>query len=88
MEGRVNQFLRGAIVMACVVAATLFLRCWRDSRDRLFLAFMLAFLVLALHWAILALAGASTETEHYFYITRLVAFTIIAIAVVERNRRK
>lgn len=83
-----NQFLRGALVMGCIVVAVLFLRCWRDSRDRLFLAFMLAFLVLALHWTILALAGASTETQHYFYITRLVAFAIIVTAVVERNRRQ
>ena len=83
-----NQFLRGALVMGCVVAAVLFLRCWRDSRDKLFLAFMFAFMALALHWAILALAGAPTETEHYFYITRFVAFSVIAIAIVERNRRK
>jgi len=54
----VNQFLSGAIVAGHLVAALLFARFWRDTRDRLFAAFALAFGVLALQRLALALLGA------------------------------
>lgn len=82
------EFLRGGLAMSCVVVAMYFMRAWRLSRDRLFLIFCLAFLVFAAHWTLLATSHASTETQHYFYVTRLCVFVMIALAIVDKNRRK
>jgi hypothetical protein len=49
-------FLHGATSMGSIVAALYFLRFWRDTRDRLFVLFSVAFAVLALNRAALALS--------------------------------
>lgn len=81
-----NQFLRGTLAMACIVAAMFFFRYFRLTRDRLFLIFCLAFAVLALNWTALAVLAAP-ENRAYFYLLRLVAFGMIAAAVIDKNRR-
>lgn len=81
------EFLRGALAMACVVSALFFLRFWRLSRDRLFLIFALAFFVFSLNWLMLAVEAPVRETQHYYYIVRFVAFLMIALAIVDKNRR-
>ena len=81
-----KSFLPGAIVMASLVVALLFLRCWRKSRDRLFAIFALAFTVLSLHWIGLALAQPTDETRHYFYLFRLAAYLLILWAIIDKNR--
>lgn len=43
-----EQFIMGAIAMASTVAALFFLRFWRDTGDRLFAMFALAFLLLGI----------------------------------------
>jgi hypothetical protein len=82
-----NEFVRGALTMASAVVAALFFRAWRDTRDRLFLAFSIAFWVLAIHWTLLAIAQIDTELHHYFYLTRALAFLLIAVAIADKNRR-
>ncbi len=81
------EFLRGGLATSCIVVALYFLRAWRVSRDRFFVIFALAFLVFAVHWTVLALLKASTEMQHYFYITRLGVFSMIALAIADKNRR-
>ena len=46
----------GALAMASAVAGLFFLRFWRETRDRLFAMFALAFWVLGVNWLGLALA--------------------------------
>jgi hypothetical protein len=82
-----NEFLRGALTLAASMAGLFFLRFWRDTRDRLFLLFSLAFWFLALHWLGLAIADPGVETRHYLFILRLVAFGLIIVAIVDKNRR-
>ena len=81
------DFLHGATSMGCIVAALYFLRFWRTTRDRLFILFGIAFLVLALNRTALAFTHPSAESTPYFFLARLAAFLLIAFAVVDKNRR-
>jgi hypothetical protein len=82
-----EQFLMGAIAMASVVAALFFIRFWRDTGDRLFLIFAAAFLLLAATRIGLVLSQAPEEGQTHWYWVRLVAFVLILLAIVDKNRR-
>jgi hypothetical protein len=75
----------GALVMASAVAGLFFLRFWRETRDRLFAMFALAFWVLGVNWLGLALSE-QPETRTFFYVLRLLAFVLILVAIVDKNR--
>lgn len=82
-----NDFLSGALMMACLVAGLLFLRFWRKSRDRLFLMFGIAFWILAANrFALVATHG--DEIRFFLYCVRLLAFLLILAAIIDKNRRK
>ncbi|HEX2877556.1 MAG TPA: DUF5985 family protein [Polyangiaceae bacterium] len=80
-----NDFLRGALVMASLSIALFFLRFWRATSERLFALFSLAFCLLAANWALASLAGPTTPHAHVF---RFLAFVVIALAVLDKNRRR
>jgi hypothetical protein len=82
-----EEFLMGAIAMASVVAATFFLRFWRDTGDRLFLIFAAAFFLLAVTRIGLLLSHVRQEGHTHWYWVRLVAFLLILFAIVDKNRR-
>ena len=67
-------------------AAAFFLRFWRGTKDRFFLAFAAAFLILALNWARVAIWQPSRETRPFFYLLRLSAFGLIILAIWDKNR--
>jgi hypothetical protein len=71
---------------AALVAGLCFLRFWRDTRDRLFVFFAVAFWLLALCWMLLALLSPTEETRPYVYAIRLAAFGLIIAAIVDKNR--
>lgn len=79
-------FIHGATAMAAAVVALFFVRYWRRTRDRLFVLFAVAFVVLAANRAGVALLHVSAENEPYLYLLRLLAFTLIAFAIVDKNR--
>lgn len=79
--------LWGALAMASWVAGLFFWRFWRDGRERLFLFFWLAFWVLMLNWVGLIVYPEASETRHYVYALRLVAFVLIIVGIVDKNRR-
>ncbi len=81
-------FLHGAIAMACVVAGVLFLSYWRDSGDRLFVFFAVAFWIFGLTWVGLGMLAPGVEHRHWIYALRLVAFAVIALGIVDKNRRQ
>jgi hypothetical protein len=83
-----NSLMLGAIVMASLVAALFFLRFWRDTRDRFFLFFALAFLGEAVNRLLLALLTVSAEREPLLYLIRLAAFGLILAAILDKNRKK
>lgn len=79
----------GVLAMASLVAALFFLRFWRESRDRLFAYFSLAFAGLAANWVGLAIIDQPTDEaqQEYAYLVRLVAFVILIIGIIDKNRR-
>ena len=80
-----NLFLLGAIAMGSAVAALLFLRFWRQSRDRLFLYFSASFLLEAVNRTLFAWNGAHSEEATLYYLVRLLAYGLILWAIVEKN---
>jgi len=81
-----RQFLNGAITFGFIVVTIFFLRFWRRSAERLFGIFAAAFFVLAIERVILALVSPENEFRFYVYTVRLVAFLLIIIAIVDKNR--
>ncbi len=80
------DFLSGAISLGFAVCALFFLRFWRRTREELFLAFALAFLLLGVGQTVLALANIPTEERGSVYLLRLAAFLLILIAIFRKNR--
>jgi uncharacterized membrane protein HdeD (DUF308 family) len=83
-----NELILGAVAMASSLAALFFLRFWRQTRDRLFLLFSVAFAVDAITRLLLGLVDVSREGEPFFYLARLVTFGLIFIAIVDKNRSR
>jgi hypothetical protein len=79
-------FVSGTIMMGYVVAGLFFLRFWRQTRDRLFLIFALAFFVLGVHRVGLTLSSRPIEDRIDLYLVRLFAFTMILLAIIDKNR--
>ena len=71
---------------AAWTAGLFFLRFWRDTSDRLFLLFALAFWLLATSWLALALFNPTDEARPYVYAVRLLAFLLIIAATIDKNR--
>lgn len=82
-----NHFISGAIMMASGVAGLFFLRFWKRTRDRLFLMFALAFWILAVNRVPMVFMEQLDETRIYVYGVRLLAFTLILVAIVDKNRK-
>lgn len=75
-------FLSGCVVTAYAIIALYFFRFWRESRDVLFGCFAAAFVLLAVGRAL----TGSVHPAEIVYVIRLVAFVLILIAIVIKNR--
>ena len=80
------NFLAGATSLAFLVCALFFLRAWVRSRESLFPPFALAFALLGIVHAIVALGNIPTEERGYIYLVRLAAFLLILTAILRKNR--
>jgi hypothetical protein len=83
----VETFLYGTTAMNCAVIGLFFLRFWTRSRDRFFLWFACAFLILGVERAVLGLLPFATEWREYVYLLRLFAFCVILYGIADKNRR-
>ncbi len=81
-----NLFLLGALTAGFLVAGLFFLRFWRETKDRLFLAFAISFFVEAINRGALALSAKPNEGAPFFYLVRLLAYVLILVAVVNKSR--
>ena len=81
-----QEFLDGATALACCAIALFFLRFWRETRDRLFGILALAFLVFAINRAVLTALDDNEEARVLVYLVRLLAFALIAIAILDKSR--
>lgn len=82
-----TMFVWGALAMSCWVSGLIFLRSWMETRERLFAIFAIAFWALGLSWAGLGIENPPSETRHYFYVLRLIAFLLIIGAIIDKNRK-
>ena len=80
------HLVTGAIVMGYAVAGLFFARFWRQTHDRLFLIFAIAFWLLGVQRLALALTAEMVESQTGFYLLRLFAFLLILAAIIDKNR--
>lgn len=81
------DFLSGAITTGFVVAGFFFLRFWKRTRESLFLSFAMAFWLLGLAQALLALSSIPVEERSWLYLLRLAAISLILVSIWMKNRR-
>jgi uncharacterized membrane protein HdeD (DUF308 family) len=82
----INGFLLGVIATASVTAGIFFLRYWRDTRDQLFLAFAVAFLIEGCNRTAMLLLQQPNEGRPWVYLVRFFAFLLILAGIVNKNR--
>jgi hypothetical protein len=79
-------FLLGVIVTASIAAGAFFLKFWKRTGDRLFLAFGAAFLIEGLNRISFLFVDLPNEGKPAIYLVRLFAFGLIVAAIVRKNR--
>lgn len=85
MSLALDSFLLGVIAATSFTAGIFFLRFWRDTRDSLFFAFAIAFLVEGVNRVGLLFAPHSNEASPWVYVIRLLAFLLILAAILKKN---
>jgi hypothetical protein len=83
-----EEFIRGAIAMGFGIAGLFFLRFWKETHDRLFGFFALAFFILTINRVAITLFRMTSEVPYYLYIIRLLAFLFILYAILDKNVRR
>lgn len=79
-------FVSGVLAAGYAVAALFFLKFWRQTRDRLFGWFAASFALLMVQRVALAAAVDSNVDPLWYYVIRLLAYVLILVAIVEKNR--
>lgn len=88
MKPALILFLSGMLAAGYLVVAGFFLRFWRQTRDRLFASFAVAFVLLAIQRALVVEEFALIEDKTWAYGVRLLAFVVIVYAIVMKNRQR
>ncbi len=73
--------------MGFLVIALFFLRFWKTTRDRLFLFFSLAFVLLLMERIVRASFEIQSEWIPAVYLFRLTGYGLLIWAVIDKNRR-
>ena len=81
-------FLQAVSATGALVAGLFFFRFWRESDDRLFAFFGTAFCLLSLSWTLLSLVNPGDEARPYIYAIRLLAFLLIIVGMIDKNRSR
>jgi len=82
------NFLLGAIAIAELTVALVFLRFWRRTRDILFVFFATAFGLSGLSRICMFMTDPQDEGGTLVYIIRLIAFGLILFAILNKNRTR
>jgi amino acid transporter len=86
MGDAMSLVVSGMLIMGYLVAGLFFLRFWRETRDRLFGIFAGAFWLLGVQRALLAIVETSAAGTVWVYGLRLLAFVLILVAIIDKNR--
>ena len=85
MSASLGSFLAGLIAMCFAAVGLCFARFWSLNRDPLFIAFALAFWLLAAQHVLVGLALVPREEQSWIYLLRVAAFILIAVAILRKN---
>jgi hypothetical protein len=88
MTDRLVPLLQVVNGTAAAVGALFFLRFWRAMDDPLFGLFSAALWLLSASWLLLASLNPVADAQPYIYGIRLVAFLLIIVAIVQKNREQ
>jgi hypothetical protein len=86
MSAELYPLIAGMLASGYAVAALFFLHFWARSRDRLFALFAVAFALLAVERLALVIATTWSENPVWVYLLRLLAFLLILVAIIDKNR--
>jgi uncharacterized membrane protein HdeD (DUF308 family) len=81
----IEGFLLGVISTASLCAGLFFLRFWRKTRDRLFLAFAVSFFIEGVNRVAFLTLSRPNEGSPVIYLVRLLAFLLILTAIIGKN---
>jgi hypothetical protein len=79
------EFLSGAVTLGHFIGALFFLRFWRKTRDRLFLAFSAAFILFGFNQGLAHILAIYHEPTSFIYALRVLGFVLILVAIVDKN---
>ena len=88
MSQMAEGFLLGVISVASMASGMFFLKFWKRTRDSLFLAFGLAFLIEGFNRIGLLFVSKPSEASAVYYVVRMLAFLLILGAIVKKNARR
>ena len=81
-------YLAGMITAGFLACGLFFAKFWWRSRDLLFMAFAVAFWLLAANAALVVFWPQPNERRSWFYLLRIAAFLLIAVAIVRKNTQE
>lgn len=79
------EFLSGALTLAFLIAGVFFLRFWRQTGDRLFAHFAVAFGLFMVNQIASSIPVVTDETAGYEYLLRVLGFLWIIVAIADKN---
>jgi hypothetical protein len=82
------DFFAGMLAAGFTVCALFFVRFWTRTKDGLFLAFAIAFALLALQQWLTVFLGLPEEDRTWIYLLRLAAFVVLIFAILRKNMAK
>lgn len=80
-----GPYVGGFVTAGFLVGSLFFFRFWKQTRDFLFAAFGLSFLLLAMNQCALSLLSIPEEYRSWAYLLRITAFAILIVAIVRKN---
>ena len=83
----IEGFLVGVITTASLASGVFFLKFWRDTRDKLFLVFAIAFIVEGVNRAAVLMLPQPNEGRPVIYLVRCFAFLLIVAGIINKNRQ-
>ena len=88
MRSNLVVFLQGFCAASAWAVGLFFLSFWRETRDRFFAYFGIAFWMLAGSWLLLGVVSPTEEQRPYIYALRLAAFLLFIAATIDKNRSR
>jgi hypothetical protein len=78
-------YLSGLITMGYLACGLFFAKFWWRSRDLLFLAFAVAFWLMAADSTLLAMLPPQDQRRVWVYLLRVPGYLLIVLAIVRKN---